>query len=186
MCDFPTYSTQKWNFENSFVPSGRSYVTPTMAIRSICVDMAVKWWVNLAKQTEFAHGGLLWNFIWKPTEHWSHILWNWTPAHKIFTWAESPFYYHVNSWAPSGHHCSYSSSPASYNFFNVRFKVFTMIRMILVLFGVLVPCCFVDQCQHLRDTYCLHLQADVIKLGSERLTQGWWGKAEGKGPIRQR
>jgi hypothetical protein len=48
-----------------------------------------------------------------------------------------------------------------------------MIRMILVLFGVLVPCSFVDQRQHLRDTYCLHLQADVIKLGSShRVDEG--------------
>jgi hypothetical protein len=48
------------------VACGRSDVTPTMATRCATVDMAVKWRLNPRKMIEFAHGGVLWNFLQKP------------------------------------------------------------------------------------------------------------------------
>jgi hypothetical protein len=53
----------KENFKRIFVACGRSDLTPTMASKSATVDMPVKWQLNPRKQTEFEHGGFLWNFL---------------------------------------------------------------------------------------------------------------------------
>jgi hypothetical protein len=49
--------------QKRFVASGRRDVTPTMATRSVTVDIALKWRLTLTKRIEFAHGEFLWNFL---------------------------------------------------------------------------------------------------------------------------
>jgi hypothetical protein len=49
--------------QSHFVACGRSDVIPSMTTRSAVVDRAVKWRLSPRKRYEFAHGGLLWNFL---------------------------------------------------------------------------------------------------------------------------
>jgi hypothetical protein len=73
----------------------------------------------------------------------------------------------------------------------MRIEVFTVVSMKMVVFWVLVPCSFIGQCQHFRETYSFHLQdwkwRACIGLEWARLSQYsvllWTGRPGNQGSI---
>jgi hypothetical protein len=45
----------------------------------------------------------------------------------------------------------------------MRFEVFTVVRLIMMMFWVLAPCRLVGRCQRFGETYCLHLQGQIFR-----------------------